>query len=463
MGGGGGILSPITNAVFGKPQTVDTPNYSNAAQQTATGNFANALATTQANRVNQSNPYTNLNYVQGTDANGNPTWSANQTATPQLANAINSNLGNLSNTYSQGFQGPAAYQPIQAQSFNTSGDLPGIGFYGSKLNAQQLNPNALKALPQYDVSTQINQAALPSYGINPGQSYTDAIMQRLQPTLQRQNAQSDVQLANQGIMPGSEAYRTAKTLLSQGQNDALTSAIVNGMQTGLQANQQAYGQQAGQIGLNLQGQGQNFNQGIAGNQQYMSANQQAYQQQLANQQLGIQAQNQGFNQALAQNQFGLGAQGQAFNQGVTSYNMPLATAQGLQNLASPSNFVNPYNQQMTGGPDYTSAMMASNQSNQANANAQNAQNNAMMSGLFTLGGAGIKYSDIRMKENIELIGYMSNGLNVYDFEYKPEYKDKAGHGKFRGVMAQEVEKVIPYAVITLDDGHKMVNYSLLGA
>jgi hypothetical protein len=30
-------------------------------------------------------------------------------------------------------------------------------------------------------------------------------------------------------------------------------------------------------------------------------------------------------------------------------------------------------------------------------------------------------------------------------------------------MAQEVEKVIPYAVITLDDGYKMVNYSLLGA
>ena len=122
---------------------------------------------------------------------------------------------------------------------------------------------------------------------------------------------------------------------------------------------------------------------------------------MANQQLGIGAQNQSFNQALAQNQYGLGAQNQAynqgintqnqaFNQGVTQYNMPLQTALGLQNLASPSNYVNPYNQQMTGGPDYTSAMMAANQSNQANANAQNAQNNAMMSGLFTLGGAGIK-------------------------------------------------------------------------
>ena len=243
--------------------------------------------------------------------------------------------------------------------------------WGSKLNNQQLDPNSLKALPQYNVNTQINQGQLPSYGIDPGQNYTDAIMQRLQPSLTRQSASSDVQLANQGIMPGSEAYNTAKTLLSQGQNDARTSAIVGGMQTGLQANNQAYNQQAGQIGLNLQGQGQNFNQGIAGNQQYMGANNQAYNQQLANQQLGIQAQNQAFNQALAQ------------------YNLPMATAQGLQNLASPSNYVTPYNQSVTGGPDYTSSMMATNQSNQANANAQNAQNNAMISGLFSLAGGGV--------------------------------------------------------------------------
>ena len=377
MGGGGGILSPITNAVFGKPQTVDTPNYSNAAEQTAASNLANAQATTQANRINQNTPYGSLNYVQGTDANGNPTWTANQTAAPQLSNAINSNLGNLANTYSQGFQAPAAYQP---PSFSSSGDLGNIGYYGSRLNAQQLDPNALQALPKYDVSTQINQALLPSYGINPGQSYSDAIMQRLQPTLSRQSSASDVQLANQGIMPGSEAYNTAKTLLSQGQNDALTSAIVNGMNVGLQANNQAYNQQAGQIGLNLQGQAQNFGQGIQANQQYMGANNQAYQQQLANQQLGIGAQNQAFNQ-------GLSTQNQNYNQALTNYGLPLQTANALQNLISPSNFVSPYNQQMTGGADYTSATMAANQSNQANANAQNAQNNSMLGGLFNLGGA----------------------------------------------------------------------------
>ena len=67
-------------------------------------------------------------------------------------------------------------------------------------------------------------------------------MRRLAPTQQHQSEMSDQQLANQGIMPGSQAYNNAKRLLSQSQNDQLTSAIVGGMNTGLQANQQQYAQ-----------------------------------------------------------------------------------------------------------------------------------------------------------------------------------------------------------------------------
>jgi hypothetical protein len=52
-------------------------------------------------------------------------------------------------------------------------------------------------------------------------------------------------------------------------------------------------------------------------------------------------------------------------------------------------------------------------------------------------------------------------MKTYEYEYKPEWKDKAGYGKHIGVMAQEVEKVIPYAVITLDNGFKKVRYDLL--
>lgn len=83
-------------------------------------------------------------------------------------------------------------------------------------------------------------------------------------------------------------------------------------------------------------------------------------------------------------------------------------------------------------------------------------------GLF--GGLSSWFSsDINMKENIKLVGKMNNGLNLYEYEYKPEFKDHslAGHGKFIGVIAQEVEKVIPHAVATMSNGYKAVNYGAL--
>lgn len=71
---------------------------------------------------------------------------------------------------------------------------------------------------------------------------------------------------------------------------------------------------------------------------------------------------------------------------------------------------------------------------------------------------GFGWSDIRVKENISKIGQLDSGINVYSFEYKPEFKDIAGHGKFIGVMAHEVEH-IPGAVAVHSNGYKMVDYS----
>jgi hypothetical protein len=431
MGGNNGILGGITNTLFGSPQTVDTPDYTGAAQQTAAANAAN-------NRINQVTPYGNSTYQQtGTDQYGNPTYTMNTTAAPFVQNAINAQGGQLASTYGSAFQSP---------TFNSVGDMPSMNYYGSRLNQQQFDPaKQLLALPKFDVNTQIDQSKLPSYGINPGETYEAAIMRRLDPALQRQSQASDVQLANQGIVPGTRAYETAKQLLAQQQNDARTSAIVGGMDTGLRANQQAYGQQAGQIGLNLAGQEQSFTQPLRTNVQNMSANELAYNQQIANQGLGMNAQNQAFTQAMAK------------------YLLPAQVAGMLKNLSTPT--YAPTN--TIPGVDYMGAMGLTNQSQQANANAQNAQNNAMIQGLFSIGGAALgapkgTFSDIRMKENIKSVGALPNGLNIYEFDYKPEFKDIAGHGKHIGVMAQEVEKVIPYAVIQADNGYKMVNYSMLG-
>ena len=165
---------------FGQPQTgqfTSTNPFVQAAQANAQGNIAGALQATAANRINQQTPYGSLSYQQtGTDAQGNPIWSANQQLSPELQQLTQSSLAGL--------------------------------------QASQANP---------------------MYGINPGDTYSNAIMQRLAPQQSQAREALDAQLANQGIMPGSEAYNRAKTLLGQTQNDALTSAIVGGMQTGLQA------------------------------------------------------------------------------------------------------------------------------------------------------------------------------------------------------------------------------------
>lgn len=133
--------------------------------------------------------------------------------------------------------------------------------------------------------------------------------------------------------------------------------------------------------------------------------------------------------------------GSAFGTGMAGYNM--AGQLGVQKYSTD---VNAYNAQM----------------------ASQAQSSAGIGGAIGgLAAIGAKFipgygnSDIRMKENIEVVGMLPNGLYIYEFDYKPEFKDKplAGHGRFRGVMAHEVERVIPDAVFTTTDGYKAVDYS----
>ena len=245
--------------------------------------------------------YGNLNYTQtGTDAQGNPIWSATQSLSPELQGAFGAITGNLANQYSQGF-----------------------------------NPN------------------LPSYGINPGEAYSDAIMRRLQPTQERQSKQLEAQLANQGIMPGSEAYNQAQNDLAMKQNDLANQAALSG----LAAQQQFFGQglQAGQFG-NLA-------------QQQMLQNQ-ALQADLANR-----------------------ARGQGFQELAYQRNEPINTLNAVRSgsqVTTPNQFyVNAPQQATTAGADLLGAAGMTGNAAIAQANAQNAQQNAMMQGLFSLGGAAM--------------------------------------------------------------------------
>jgi len=164
--------------------------------------------------------------------------------------------------------------------------------------------------------------------------------------------------------------------------------------------------------------------------------------------------------------FGVGQQArqQGFNELAYQRNEPINTLNAVRSGAqvqSPT-FVNPAMQANTAGADILGATQMGYNAQMGAANAQNAANNAMTQGLFSLGGAALM-SDIRTKENIEPIGIANNGLTIYKYEYKPEFKDHelAGSGVYYGYMAQEVEQVYPYAVKTLNDGYKVVDYGLL--
>jgi hypothetical protein len=164
--------------------------------------------------------------------------------------------------------------------------------------------------------------------------------------------------------------------------------------------------------------------------------------------------------------FGIGQQARqsALQEQAYLRNEPLNTLNAVRSGAQVQGptFVNPAQQANTAGADILGATQMGYNANLAASNAQNAANNQMTQGLFSLGGAALM-SDIRTKENIEVIGVADNGLTVYKYEYKPEFKDHelAGSGVHYGYMAQEVEQVYPYAVKTLDDGYKVVDYGLL--
>ncbi|MGV6826305.1 MAG: tail fiber domain-containing protein [bacterium] len=72
------------------------------------------------------------------------------------------------------------------------------------------------------------------------------------------------------------------------------------------------------------------------------------------------------------------------------------------------------------------------------------------------------FSDLRMKQNIFSIGEYRSGIHLYCYEYLPEYQALCGSGKFVGVLAQQVEQVMPDAVSTHATGFKQVDYTKLG-
>ena len=71
-------------------------------------------------------------------------------------------------------------------------------------------------------------------------------------------------------------------------------------------------------------------------------------------------------------------------------------------------------------------------------------------------------SDRTVKEAISRIGVHPLGIGLFLFDYKPAFRGAYGRGRQFGVMADEVEAVLPAAVSIGRRGHKQVDYAMLG-
>jgi hypothetical protein len=477
---------------MGKPSAPPPPDYAAAAREQGIANQQAGQQTAVLNNPNIISPYGNQTVSYDTEGGygGTPQPTITQTLTPdaqatltaqqgtqrrladlgtQAANTASNVLGTPFNyngpqiQTSLGQNMPVNYGPAMGQ-YGTAGSV-GAGAYGQAggINADQYG----------NLKTGADMSGVAKMPVNAGMTGQQAIMNRLQPQLAQQSAATAQQLANQGITPGSEAYNNAMREQQQGQNDLLSQAALQGIGLDMSANQQGYGQAMGQAGMYNAAMGQGYGQGMGAQQLANQAIAQNYGQGMSSQDqanaamaqnygqagnsagLYNQAAAQQFNQNLGAAQFGNTATQQAYQQQLAQYNQPLNQ---IAALMGGSQIQAPQFQQYSGGGQIGAAPVAQAATNQGNYNtaAYNAQMGALgglYSGIGSLGGGLIAASDIRLKSNIVKVGDHPKGFGIYEY-------DIDGHRE-RGVLAQEVEKIMPEAVLEHPDGYKMVNYGAL--
>ena len=93
----------------------------------------------------------------------------------------------------------------------------------------QMNGIAGRQLTNLDqtLSKPIDFSGAPAAPMADRARYEEALYNRINPQLERSRAALETQLANQGVMPGSEAYREAIALSDRGQNDARLQTVLS--------------------------------------------------------------------------------------------------------------------------------------------------------------------------------------------------------------------------------------------
>jgi hypothetical protein len=190
------------------PSPPPAPDYAGAAREQGVANEATARLQGRINNPNVSGPLGGQTVTFG--EGDQPTIT--QTLTPDAQSTLE------------------AQQRVQRSLANLGEQ--GIGTARTAL-ANPFSPNSQGLQLRIDTS---NLARMP---VNAGTTGQEAIMSRLAPQLERQDAATRSRLLNQGLVPGGEAYENAMISENQRKNDLLTQAVVQGI--GLDTNTRAQG------------------------------------------------------------------------------------------------------------------------------------------------------------------------------------------------------------------------------
>lgn len=335
-GAGQLITAGIGQALTGSAP--DAPDFNQVADAQTKANLQTALVNAQLNRVNETTPYGSVKYSQVPDPTSptgfsyqrDTTLSPEQQALYQSSTKNAQGASNLAGQL-QGQVGDALKNPFSLSDYGSSTK---VSSPGDPMSAQ--GPNAVN----------LGNAASYAGGAQAvGKTLYDQRLALLQPQMDRQNAQLDTQLRNQGLMPGTQAYDNALSDLRTSQSQQLN-------QLAGDATTAAGNEQSRLAGLDLSLTGQNFNQQQTGFNNDLTKLQQSLTDRLSTA---------GFNNQTRSTDI---------SQGIAARQTPLQEYNALQTGAQPTTpTFQPYGMAQTQAPNLQGAA-------QANYNAASDQYNA---------------------------------------------------------------------------------------
>ena len=175
------------------PKAPAAPDPQQTAQAQTTSNVNTAVANTALNNANEVNPYGSVNY-------------------------------SISGYQDVGGQKVPQYTKTTTLDKAQQGLLDQQNQLGSQMNG--IAGRQLTNLDQ-TLSKPVDFSGAPAAPMADRARYEEALYNRINPQLERSRAALETQLANQGVMPGSEAYREAIALSDRGQNDARLQTVLS--------------------------------------------------------------------------------------------------------------------------------------------------------------------------------------------------------------------------------------------